>query len=408
MVLITTTLATGVCSGAEMLEVLAIGQVMPGESPIPTWFDADPLVSYVLIPTDIDILSGQGVAGEVLLADRWRRYVRIYFPKNRRELVEGFEFLVFPDGYLDPFTSAQIEDMRCAVEEGMGSFVTMGGDLSGPSKKSYPGWKSSVLSDILPVELVDKMDQDGSGFKVKVEKMEPALISMFIPLGIERVTGSGGFTDLYPKPGTTIWGRMVLLALSKGDGNPWLVSRRYGPEGGYSWAIADDLDHPWWSSVHSRGENEYGMDLFLNILLFSTGRNLPDDILLLHEVRDRYWRHNQRKELLLSLLEFVDRFGANTRSLQGQIEEVDRLKLESFEFYRLQEYENAISRMDEARDRISAISDGAVELKETALFWVYLTEWCVVAGTSFAVGLVTYALLVKRGLYREVKVTRSR
>ena len=96
--------------------VLTIGQVMPEESPIPMWFDADPLIDYVLIPTDIDVLGGQRVAGERVMEDAWRRYVRIYFPKTRDDLVEGFEFLVFPDGYLRPFSPSQVEYMRFAVE----------------------------------------------------------------------------------------------------------------------------------------------------------------------------------------------------------------------------------------------------------------------------------------------------
>ena len=80
----------------ERLNILAVGQVMPGESPIPSWFDADPLVDYVLIPTDIDIMDGRSVAGQDVMEQAWRRFVRIYFPKTRDALLKDFDFFVFP------------------------------------------------------------------------------------------------------------------------------------------------------------------------------------------------------------------------------------------------------------------------------------------------------------------------
>jgi len=49
-----------------------------------------------------------------------------------------------------------------------------------------------------------------------------------------------------------------------------------------------------------------------------------------------------------------------------------------------------------------------MKLKDRALFWVYLTEWSAVMGTLFASGFVVYSLLVRRMLYKEVRLTRSR
>ncbi len=363
LILFGATLLVASCSAAGTLNVLAIGQVMPGESPIPAWFDADPLVSYVLIPTDIDIQAGESVAGEMVLEDRCRRYVRIYFPKNRAELTTEFEFLVFPDGYLEPFTTRQIEDMKYAVGAGLGSFVSMGGDLSAPRQKSYPGWKSSDLNAILPVELVQSMEQHGSRYRIEVCKQRPELLSMFIPFGIEEVSGSGGFTNLYPKSGTATWAMLICTSFP-GNEDEWLVSWRYGTEGGYSWALADDLDHPWWSSVHSISENDYALDLFLNILLFSTGRPMARDVLLVHKVRDGYYEYDQKKKTLLSLLEFVDKFGATTGSLNELIDEADKLKMDSFDLYRRQEFSDALSRIEEAVNEIHSIGNRPLKLRK--------------------------------------------
>ncbi len=392
------------CQG-ERLMVLAIGQVMPGESPIPMWFDADPLIDYVLVPTDIDILGGQRVAGEHVMEDAWRRYVRIYFPKTRDDLVEGFEFLVFPDGYLRPFSPGQIEGMRFAVENGLGSFVTMGGDLSGPLEKSHPGWKSSRMHDVLPVELRDEMIKDGSAFYIEVVKQDPAVLSMFLPLNIERVKGGNGFSTLFTRPGATVWAKLHIGSYGSARTRDWLVSMKIG-SGGVSWAVADDLDHFWWEAAEPSGK-KLGMDVFINILLYSTGRSLPEDILVVHLLRERYWLFNQRRLLLLGLLDFVDKFGANTRELEDDIDTLDGLQEDSFDSYRSQDYDTALMRIEEALAEADSIGEEAVDLKERALFWVYLTEWSAVSATLLISGIVIHALLIQRVLYRDVGITRS-
>ncbi len=381
---------------------------MPGESPIPYWFDADPLVDYVLIPTDIDIMGGLAVAGQRVMEQAWRRYIRIYFPKTRESLASDFDFFVFPDGYIEPFTPAQISDMRYAMENGLGTFVTMGGDMSSPTGKAYPGWKNSVLDEILPVELNDKMRQDGSTFSIRVLKKDPPLLSMFVPLGIESVRGASAFTYLTTRTGATVWGKLTSPTLPTTASGDWLVSWRVGATGGIFWVVADDLDSTWWSAVHGLSKNEYAIDIFLNILLYSTDRSLPEDILLLHDLRMRYWRYNEDRLLLFSLLEFVDRFGANTRTLENEIANVDQLKEESFKAYRQQDFAQASASMAEALGRVESIADSAMKLKDRALFWVYLIEWFSVMGTLFASGFALYSLLVRRILYKEVRVTRGR
>jgi hypothetical protein len=369
------------------------------------WFDADPLVDYVLVPTDIDVLGGQRVAGERVMEDAWRRYVRIYFPKTRDDLLEGFEFLLFPDGYLRPFSPGQVEDMRYAVENGLGSFVTMGGDLSGPLEKSHPGWKSSRMHDVLPVELRDEMAKIGSSFYVEVVKWSPAVLSMFGPLNLEKVRGGNGFSTLFTRPGATVWGKLHIGSPGSGSMKDWLVSMKIGSRGGLSWAVADDLDHFWWHAEEPSGK-KLGMDVFVNILLHSTGRPLPEDILIVHLLREQYWLYNQRNLLLLGLLDFVDKFGANVRELEDDMDILNGLKEDSFDSYRGQDFGTALSRIEEALRKAGEIGENAVNLKERALFWVYLTEWSATSATLLLSGILVHALLVQRRLYRHVGLTR--
>ncbi len=403
----------GSCSpatGAEKgIRLLAIGQVMPKESPIDIWFAADPLVEYTLIPTDIDPWFGLNPQFKTPeeMEQGWRRFVRIYFPRSREALRSGFDFFVFPDAYLEPFSFTQLADMKYAIENGTGSFVTFGGDLSTPTYKSWPGWANSILGETLPVKMTLDMIQVGGAFYVRVVKTDPPLLSMFLPLGLEKWIGGVGFSHLHPKEGAEVWAKVRSDRLKPEDPANWLVSWRYGS--GMSWAVADDMDHLWWSAlfypaVHN---NEYARDVFLNIVFYSIGWDLPEDINMVHKVRTRYFSYNQRKLLLFVLIEFVDSFGANTRAIERQIAAAESLKDASFHEYREMNYEQALAYIDEAIAGIQETEANAVELKDKAFFWVYVTEWSAVTGALCISGLIVYSLLVRRMLYREVAVTRS-
>jgi hypothetical protein len=385
--------------------------VLPGESPLDTWFEADPLVDYVLVPTEMDFAGSLPVTNQKEVVDAWRRFIRTYFPKTRKTLVEDFHFFVFPDGRLDFFTAKQIADMKFAIENGVGSFVTMGGGMANPNVGWTPAWVSSSMSDTFPIILTDKMRQDAtSGFSIEVIKDDPPLLSMFVPLGIEGIIGSFAFTVLYPQPGSTTWAKLI----SRGSRLPsdapgaWLVSWRFGPNGGVSWVVADDLDSTWWSDVHYKSQNEYAGDVFFNILLYSTGRSLPENIFIIHDLRGRYLHYNRERGFLTSLLDFIDRFGANTRNVETRMGEIDLLNEESSDAYRASDFERALTLIDDAFDRLVSLSTDAMKLKETALFWVYITEWLVVTGTLLLSGSAVYSLMIRRKAYREVSVTRLR
>jgi len=375
---------------------------LPGEAPIAEWFESDPLVDYILIPTDVDFHAGFNEGS-------FRRFIRLYFPRTREKLVNGFDFMVFPDGRLDPFTSSQMADMKYAVENGAGSLVTMGGGLSNPSGSVYPSWASSVLREILPVELNAKMKHDSGVFNIEVIKDDPPVLSMFLPLGIEDYPGVH-FTYLQTRPGVTIWAncRVMIEALGHlgvGEKTEWLVSWKYGTTGGISWVTADDLDAMWWSSVLSPSENEYAGDVFINILLYSVGAPLTHDVVQMHTIRQLYFDYKVERLLLTGILDFADSFGANTQDMYARIGEVDDVRESSIDSYLSYSFADAIEIMGSAMTRLPEIMDDAYSLKDRALFWVYLTQWVTVTGTLLFTGFILWTLMVRRRLYREVTTT---
>ena len=47
-----------------------------------------------------------------------------------------------------------------------------------------------------------------------------------------------------------------------------------------------------------------------------------------------------------------------------------------------------------------------MEVKDSAMFWVYLTEWCAITAAILISGVVLWGLMVRRRLYREVYTSR--
>jgi hypothetical protein len=109
----------------------------------------------------------------------------------------------------------------------------------------------------------------------------------------------------------------------------------------------------------------------------------------------------------MGLLDFVDRFGANTRELEDELDTLDGLQEGSYDSYRRQEYDAALMEIQAALGEADRIGEDAVDLKERALFWVYLTEWSAVSATLLISGILVHALLIQRRLYRDVGITRS-
>ena len=47
-----------------------------------------------------------------------------------------------------------------------------------------------------------------------------------------------------------------------------------------------------------------------------------------------------------------------------------------------------------------------MRIKNQTLFWVYVVEWLSVTGVSLLSGFVVWTLMIRKKLYREIRVTR--
>ena len=199
-----------------------------------------------------------------------------------------------------------------------------------------------------------------------------------------------GYSGNYPHPefGGTGW-------------LPHTMFWRYG--NATTWTHQDMLggDRYW-----NPAQNPYSIDMLLAEFMFATGRELPSDVILVHRLRSKFSNFQSTRSFIYSLLDFIDKFGANDAPVINKMQDITKVANDGKSQYLGQEYEVSTATMDDAIARMEDLRSEAMELKDRALFWVYLTEWMSITGVSMLTGFVVWTLMVRRRLYREVKVTK--
>lgn len=392
----------------EIIDVIAMGQVGPRDCPIHGWFSALPDFDYMLVITKQDVA--------VLTMEELRRWIRIYLPRNRREFTDGYDHYIFVDSWMTGWesspllTTKQVADIKWSIGEGgMPIFVT---GIWSSDSDMVSGLLASDIEEFYPVDLSRPRSMDSQyTYRVSVNRdpVLPAVLKLFLPLGIERFQGIW-VGQLYPKQGATIWATLSQTNLPNPPpgGWPWLVSWRVGSKNTLFWVAADDLEVKWWWGFYNPPtENPYGVDVLANIVYHSLGMPLPEDLLLLHDLRRRLIEFNEKKALSLSVIDFAEKFKANTGVLWREMVTIEETRSLANEAYMLHEYEEAMETLLEAEAALSNLGETAIRLKDNALAWVFIIEWLVVAGASMLCGTALWALMIRRHLYREVGTTRG-
>jgi hypothetical protein len=115
-----------------------------------------------------------------------------------------------------------------------------------------------------------------------------------------------------------------------------------------------------------------------------------------------------RKTFLYSLMDFIEKFGARTASVEERILIADAEKAVADRHYMQVELDQALIAIQAALDEIREADGVAARMKDSALFQVYLIEWLAVTGVSLLAGSSVYALMIRRRAYREIRTTRFR
>jgi hypothetical protein len=149
----------------------------------------------------------------------------------------------------------------------------------------------------------------------------------------------------------------------------------------------------------------YG-DFAINLMMYVTNNPIPSDLETVHRIRSRYQDYRSTRNYLISIMEFSEKFGANMNSVGEMLVEADETYAGSLGFYMDQNFGESLGILEDAIDILLSASNRAVDLKNTAMLWIFIVEWITVTAT-FALGFfVVWTLMVRRRLYREVSQTR--
>ena len=326
-----------------------------------------------------------------------RRYVRIHFPRTAERLVSSIDVIEYMDSPPWVFTEGQQVWIHDAIrDDGMGLvLVEMGWHTCYYAWWSCNcpwDWINSPIYQAWPMDVVLEKIIQTSGYIEIVERTPVVDLPDF-----EKTPYQGALYVgvVIARPASKVHARW---RVGKEDA---IMSTRYGkgttlalPSG---WdCIPSDMMRNW----------KYFIDFVLNSVYFAADVPIPDDPELAHSLRAAFIQFVEQKTMMLSLLDFIDRFGANTNPLHKMIDDLEGRNKEAGRIYMQGDYAGSWEAVKGALDGLTTISNESSKLRRKALFWVYVTEYLAVSGTSMACGVILWTLMVRRRYYREVKTTR--
>jgi uncharacterized membrane protein len=372
------------------IRILYYGDAL-GASPYPT-FVVDPLTSIVALT---------GMSGTQFEIDK---RMRMLMPRTYADLLEKYDLLILSDADTANFRSEFIHWFKDSViDDGLGLLMIGGYNSFGGVWVTESDWGATVLQDALPVTCINQ------GWDMGDQSISEAGI-------LEVVEDDNEFITSLPFDSIGPYGRFhgvnivqlkvtsqLLADYRKTSGRkyPLLVYEEIGE--GASFALCSD-----WTPYggHEFIRWPYYPDFALNLISYVTGNAVPQDLELAHRARVLMQDYGGLLDTLHSVMDFVAKFGANLAQAEEMLIEIDDAQKVGRNAYMTADMEMAISHLEKAMDDLIGASDYIWRLKDEALFWVYVTEWLVVAGTGMVCGFVLWTVMVRRRLYREIAVTR--
>jgi len=333
---------------------------------------------------------------------RMQRFLRLYLPRSRSDLIDNYDMLIV--------TAIRSNDLKIqfqlwakeAVEEhGFGFMMSDDPTSFGGADTVWttgPPWDPTPVGDILPVKGAGVVSHRDHMFRLKPTGDSP--LTNGIPWEGMPLIWSHNRPD--PKGGSTV---LAVTTDETVDTDPKndeiIIYWEYGE--GRSLAFIWDWGG---NGLVPFYRWDYWKDFIARLVYFPVRAEIPQDLTVTHTLRVKIGQYESEKDLVLSLIEFADTFGANTNDLNRELGATDDLRDEVDRLWIEEEYEECLPAMEEALSSLKGVMDSAMEAKDRALLWVYLIEWLTVAGTSIITGVVVWTLMVRRRLYKQVAATR--
>ncbi len=346
-----------------------------------------------MIPTDprFDLVSVVPCNLILLPYEKAVRFVRIYLPRKYSDLQTTTDAMIFHDFSPKVLTPKYLEWFRKGVHDGIGLCLVEFAQRISQCGMEY--WQDTSLYDAFPADLFPNCIEAIDGRQYYKIVQEGPIVDF---PGIEKIIINWGHHgDLIPREGTTTW------AIWRGRKTPALVSREYG-EGtvlhyNHGWdTIPEEVKRTW----------RYLPDYIFSHLSFVTGLPYPEDLELTHEVRALFSSLDEQNRMATSVIEFIDKFGANPTPFENQLAQIKTKQQQAETAYLKGELQQAAQTLTQANEEIKDISNNMMEAKNRAMLWIFIIEWLAVTATGMVCGFLLWTLMIKRKLYKQVKATR--
>ena len=209
-----------------------------------------------------------------------------------------------------------------------------------------------------------------------------------------------------PRPGSTIYTWIKTDLNQLGDPIPGHIPHLFEWTylNGTTFTAMDMLTDGFWNGR----ETPFTLDIVANIIWHASGKELPTDAMMVHLLRERFLRFDLARITLGSVLEFAEKFGANTNQIYASLNAIEDRKGDANRAYLGGEFEESNEIMGVLFEELEGLDEEAVRLKDRALAWVFAIEWLVVSATLMVCGAALWLVMANRRLYREVGATRAR
>ncbi|MBU7004965.1 MAG: hypothetical protein HXS50_05320 [Theionarchaea archaeon] len=381
--LVTVILLLSTVGAAEVSTVYYLGDCLPTTSPIALIGD-DPAINVIAVPATVH--SGY------FTYDEAKRALRLYLPRTYGELLDG-DLILLSDVRADTLPVKWLDWFSQSVEDGGLGLLMIGGILSFGGYSDSPPWDITSIGPLLPVDLVERQTTSVPWKPVIVAEEDQLMTA----LPWKTSPFFHGYNDVKIRDGA-----LLLAVTSDAKRNPFMASWNIG--NGRSFAFCTDWTPGW--GVDFMKWNYYP-DLTVYAVYYSSGKEVPQDVELMHLLRSELINYKMQKDVLVSLINFVEKVGANVVGLEMMIRDVDAIREEAGDLYIMQDYEECVATLERGRRELDRIEMEAVEVKARAFLWIWLIEWLAVSGAFMVTGTILWTLMIKRRLYREVKTTRT-
>jgi len=376
------------------VRVLYTGEPYPGVTPY-VFMKAEPLIQATPVVASRDYMEF------IIPVEEIKRAVRLYMPRNYDSLVQGYDAIIISDSNVGSFTDRHLQWFRDSVKDGGLGLVMVGGHETFGTLGSYTDWGTTPVGEVLPVDTI--LGAISSG-RVTITEPDHEFIKS-VPLKDDLP-----FFRLYscnivkPREGAQVLAKDTLQSGTyAGWKNPFFST--WDPGEGRAFAFTGDWQYGWGVEFIRW---EYAPDFAINLMLYLARRPLPQDLNMVHTLRARMMTLSYRTLILSSLMDFVERFGANPSKISSAVGKAGEAAQRVSDLYMEERFDEALDATDEAL-RLMDEADGVADrVKADALFWIYISEWFIVTGAFLVCGVITWTLMIRRRLYKEVGMTQFR